>query len=169
MVSFSYTCSFDFFSYSKIKWILLLLSVFYSIFYSRWTKAAKILLVPRLREPRLQPGQLSVISWRSMVYEDFSPSDTLQKAKAPNVPRATCSELYDGIAPVSDHTMCAGYFGNVSVFQCYHDRGGGMMCYWNGYFQLDAIMFNFPICGYLELFLNRVCIVLDWIDSTIGW
>ena len=117
-----------------------------------------------------EDSDVLIAGWGSSVYGGNSPSETLQKAKIPIVPRATCNELYDGSSIVSDHTTCVGYVGNVPVVPCYHDMGGGMMCYRNGYFQLDAIMFNFQSCGYPELpaIFKRVCVALDWIDSTIG-
>ena len=111
-----------------------------------------------------------IAGWGSSVYGGFADSDTLQKAKVPIVPRATCSELYDGIETINDHTTCAGYVGNAGIVPCYDDRGGGMMCYRNGYFQVDALIPRISSCGHIGLpaLFGRVCMVLDWIDSTIG-
>ena len=111
-----------------------------------------------------------IAGWGLNDYEAHTSSETLQKAKVPIVPRATCSDLYAGIKTINDYTTCAGYVGNRGIVPCYGDEGGGVMCYRNGYFQLDAILGDVRYCRDSELpsLHSRVCMVLDWIESIIG-
>ena len=96
--------------------------------------------------------------------------DILRKTRVPIEPRADCSTSYTAVGlAITDNMSCAGYTTSGGVGKCLGDRGGPMVCYRFGYFQLDGVISLSEGCGQAGFpgVYSRICQVLDWIDTTL--
>ena len=100
-------------------------------------------------------------------------SCNLEKETTEIVPRSRCGYLYNGLKPVNDGMTCINYLSSGGIPAC---QGApptppfyAMVCYRNGYFQLDGITSWAADCGYRQdpAVFSRVCQVLDWIASIL--
>ena len=111
-----------------------------------------------------------ISGWGTTQY-DGDESVTLQKAKVPIVPRSDCQTAYAGIGiTVTDNMNCAGYISTGGIDSCQGDSGGPMVCYREGYFQLDGVISFGNSCAAAGFpgVSGRVCQILDWLDETLG-
>ena len=95
----------------------------------------------------------------------------LQKSKMPHVSRTTCATAYSAVGTtINDNMLCAGYISSGGIGICNGDSGSAMICYRNGYFQIDGVTALTEDCAsarYPSVY-GRVCKVLDWIDTTMN-
>ena len=110
-----------------------------------------------------------ISGWGTVEYGGAS-SWTLQKAKIPVVPRSDCQTAYsdEGIS-ITDKMTCAGFISTGGVDSCQGDSGGPMVCYREGYFQLDGVISFGHSCaaaGYPGV-NARVCQVLSWLNDNL--
>ena len=116
-------------------------------------------------------SEVLISGWGALDYGYITLFPPLQKAKVPIIPRTTCAAAYSNIdVPITDNMVCAGYYEAGGFDACQGDSGGPMVCYREGYFQVDGVVSFATGCGSAEYpgVYARVCQVLDWIDSTIG-